>query len=63
MGIVNCADEAFGRVGELGSLVDPAISRHLDPANDSGVYQVHITTSQYFTTEMKLICYLFGEKS
>ena len=30
MGIVNCADEAFGRVGTLGDHnADPAVSRHL----------------------------------
>mgnify|MGYP007000055803 len=30
MGIVNCADEAFGRVGTLGDhTADPAVSRHL----------------------------------
>ena len=27
MGIVNCANEQYGRVGPLGSTVDPAINR------------------------------------
>jgi len=39
MGIVNCANEQYGRVGSLDQLVDPAITRHLDPEYEEGVYQ------------------------
>jgi glutamate dehydrogenase/leucine dehydrogenase len=30
MGIVNCANEQYGRVGSLHDMSDPAIARHLD---------------------------------
>ncbi|GAB5356590.1 hypothetical protein AAMO2058_000302800 [Amorphochlora amoebiformis] len=39
MGIVNCANEAYGRVGRLEHLEDPAITRHLDHEYEFGVYQ------------------------
>eukprot|EP00465_Bigelowiella_longifila_P012617 CAMPEP_0185277694 /NCGR_PEP_ID=MMETSP1359-20130426/59202_1 /TAXON_ID=552665 /ORGANISM="Bigelowiella longifila, Strain CCMP242" /LENGTH=186 /DNA_ID=CAMNT_0027871897 /DNA_START=21 /DNA_END=581 /DNA_ORIENTATION=+ len=39
MGIVNCANESYGRVGSLDEVKDPAILRHLDPEWESGVYR------------------------
>eukprot|EP00466_Bigelowiella_natans_P011312 jgi/Bigna1/87281/estExt_fgenesh1_pg.C_180157 len=39
MGIVNCANESYGRVGSLEELKDPAILRHLDNEWESGVYR------------------------
>jgi glutamate dehydrogenase/leucine dehydrogenase len=40
MGIVSCADEGLGRVGEPGGVEDPLVAKHLDNANPQGVYQV-----------------------
>jgi len=43
MGIVNCADESFGRVGSLGDHTqDPAVARHLDKNSDweNSVYNI-----------------------
>ena len=40
MGIVNCANEQYGRVGALGDcLRDPSISQQLDREYPFGVYQ------------------------
>jgi hypothetical protein len=40
MGIVSCANEQYGRVGPLGSIVDPAVARHLGKDWDSSVFNV-----------------------
>lgn len=41
MGIVNCANETYGRVGKLGDhLDDPAISRHLGKEWENSVFQI-----------------------
>lgn len=39
MGIVNCANEQYGRVGSLSDLDDPAITTHLDETAPDGVFQ------------------------
>jgi hypothetical protein len=38
MGIVNCADEASGRVGQLGTVEDPMISSRLGRDFDQSVF-------------------------
>ena len=40
MGIVNCANEQYGRVGELGTTVDPIIAVQLGREDDNSVYQI-----------------------
>ena len=40
MGIVNCANEQYGSVGEMGSTKDPIVSRHLNKEWSHSVYQV-----------------------
>lgn len=40
MGIVNCANESYGRVGPLGSTVDPSINRHLGKDWEHSVFNV-----------------------
>lgn len=41
MGIVNCANESYGRVGRLGDhMDDPAIARHLGRDWDNAVFNV-----------------------
>ena len=41
MGIVNCANEAYGRVGALGDhMDDPAIARHLGREWENAVFNV-----------------------
>ena len=38
MGIVNCANEQYGRVGELGSSIDPLVQAHLGTEHPFSVY-------------------------
>ena len=38
MGIVNCANEQYGRVGSGDDTSDPLVSVHLDNDSDVGVY-------------------------
>jgi len=40
MGIVNCANEQYGRVGQLGTTVDPIIAVHLGREDDNSVYKI-----------------------
>lgn len=40
MGIVNCANEQYGSIGEMGSTKDPITSRHLNRDWDHSVFQV-----------------------
>jgi glutamate dehydrogenase/leucine dehydrogenase len=40
MGIVNCANEQYGSIGEMGSTKDPITSRHLNKDWDHSVFQV-----------------------
>jgi len=40
MGIVNCANEQYGRVGTLGTTEDPLIQVHLGRTDDNSVYKV-----------------------
>jgi hypothetical protein len=40
MGIVNCADEQYGRVGKTTELRDPAVTRHLGRTWENSVYNV-----------------------
>jgi glutamate dehydrogenase/leucine dehydrogenase len=40
MGIVNCANEQYGSIGEMGSTKDPITSRHLNKDWEHSVYQV-----------------------
>ena len=40
MGIVNCANEQYGRVGSLSEMEDPAISRHLTKDWDNSLFNV-----------------------
>jgi len=40
MGIVNCANEQYGRVGSLSLMEDPAIVRHLGKTWDNSLFKV-----------------------
>jgi glutamate dehydrogenase/leucine dehydrogenase len=40
MGIVNCANEQYGSVGEMGSSKDPMIARHLDHQWEHSVFTI-----------------------
>jgi len=40
MGIVNCANEQYGRVGTMGEVVDPIIAVHLGREDENSVYRI-----------------------
>jgi glutamate dehydrogenase/leucine dehydrogenase len=40
MGIVNCANEQYGRVGSLSDMEDPSISRHFDPSWENSLFNI-----------------------
>ena len=56
MGIVACANEPYGSIGDLNSIKDPLINRHLDRESELSIFQVtqkviHMSENQNITTE------------
>ena len=54
MGIVNCANEQYGRIGELGSSTDPLVQAHLGTKDPSSVYNTVRSVMATQSTQIKL---------